>query len=92
MVLLCGAYAPILESLLQTNGAKDDIWELPCAAVFPVNIGGLLAWIVQVGRGKGVVDRSQKYVDRVRKLSRKREEVARMQKHDADKKRKRQQS
>jgi hypothetical protein len=92
MVLLCGAYAPILESLLQTNGANDDIWELPCTAVFPVNIGGLLAWIVQVGRGKGVVDRSQKHVDRVRKLTRKREEVARMQKGDADMKRKRQQS
>jgi hypothetical protein len=92
MVLLCGAYAPILESLLETNGANDDIWELPCAAVFPVNIGGLLAWIVQVRRGKGVVDRSQKHVDRVRKLTRKREEVARMQKGDADLKRRRQQS
>jgi hypothetical protein len=92
MILLCGAYAPILESLLETNGTKDDVWELPCAAVFPVNIGGLLAWIVQVERGKGVIDRSQKHVDRVKKLTRKREEIARMQKHDLEKKRRRQQS
>lgn len=47
MVLLCGFYGPVLESL-QRGNSNGDIWELPCAAVFPVNIGGLLAWVIKV--------------------------------------------
>jgi len=84
MVLLCGSYAQILDAILQTNGSASDVWELPCSAVFPVNIGGLLAWVVQVKRGNGIVTQLPKHLDRVRKLTRKRQLVALQQKNDLE--------
>ncbi|KAL7471251.1 hypothetical protein ACHAXS_011558 [Conticribra weissflogii] len=76
MVLLCGNFETILNSLNNLNGrsrymsekqldseedgghgrgyseGKDSVFELPCDSVFPVNIGGLIAWIIVVRRGK----------------------------------------
>ena len=48
MVLLCGAFSPVLEALQR---APPNTWELPCRSVLPVNIGGLLAWVLVVQRG-----------------------------------------
>jgi hypothetical protein len=75
MILLCGAYPSILDSLaklndLQPNGA---VWNLPCEAVFPVNIGGLIAWVIKVKRGSGEATRVNNHMERLQKLVRKRE-------------------
>lgn len=75
MLLLCGAFPAILDSLtalnaLQTEGA---MWNLPCEAVFPVNIGGLIAWIIKVRRGPAEAVHVVNHIERVRKLVSKRE-------------------
>jgi hypothetical protein len=43
----CGMDAPSAGEV----HADGRVWMFPCQAVFPVNIGGLLAWIVQFQRG-----------------------------------------
>lgn len=98
MVLLCGAYTAILETLEQANensqvtkisttkidennqGEKQQeqhIWNLPCQAVFPVNIGGLLAWIIQVERGLGTIRPIENKTARLLKLVQRRDQVRR---------------
>jgi Putative RNA methylase family UPF0020 len=78
MVLLCGSFAPILQAL-HTSNERDDqqIWQLPCSAVFPVNIGGHLAWVVQVRRGVAASVPLTRHVERVRKIVGKREMIQR---------------
>jgi hypothetical protein len=73
MVLLCGSYATVLSALLDENSrARQKIWDLPCEAVFPVNIGGFLGWIVQVNRGCDVPVRIANHRERVSKITEKR--------------------
>ncbi len=78
MVLLCGSYIGILRSLIYANeclasNSQELIWELPCTAVFPVNIGGNLAWVVQVRRSCGRPKSLPDQRDKIRKLIQKRE-------------------
>jgi hypothetical protein len=73
IVILCGSY----ELLLQSLEATPDYWCVPCRAIFPVSIGGLLAWIVQVERtatpfSTGV----HNHLGRVRKMTAKRDRMA----------------
>lgn len=75
MILLCGAYPSILDSLAKLNDLQPDgaVWNLPCEAVFPVNIGGLIAWVIKVKRGSGEATRVNNHMERLQKLVRKRE-------------------
>lgn len=73
MVLLCGNHIPVLNALRECNERTNSkIWQLPCTAVLPVNIGGFLAWIVRVHRGSSESVRLKRHVDRVRKIVKKR--------------------
>ncbi|KAL7565985.1 hypothetical protein ACA910_011007 [Epithemia clementina (nom. ined.)] len=93
-VLLCGCFGLVLEALKNANQNTQHIWQLPCTAVSPVNIGGIIAWIVQVKRGPGIPNMSDSYKARVRRLLQKRELVARIQgvENNKPKKKKRLQS
>lgn len=68
-VLLCGAAFPVLECLQEANTVTPNTWCLPCISVFPVNIGGLQAWVIKVGRGKGDHKPIKNYTARLRKLT-----------------------
>jgi hypothetical protein len=77
MVLLCGSFPVILESLLKINQSSSpagreinegSVWDFPCQSIFPVNIGGLLAWVIQVKRGTGSWRQVQHHRDRSRNL------------------------
>jgi hypothetical protein len=73
IVILCGSY----ELLLQSLEATPSYWCVPCRAIFPVSIGGLLAWIVQVERtatpfSTGV----HNHLGRVQKMTAKRDRMA----------------
>jgi Putative RNA methylase family UPF0020 len=57
--------------------ALPPVWTLPCQAVFPANIGGHLAWVIQVRRGMGMPRRITCQLERVRKLAHTRERNAR---------------
>jgi hypothetical protein len=57
-------------------------WELPCEAVFPVNIGGLLAWVIYVRRADGPAVRLKSHDAQVRKLARKRDLIGKLRKND----------
>ena len=103
MVLLCGSYVPILEALKSANDrilqgsreVKDHfnvVWQLPCTAVFPANIGGHMAWIVVVKRGKGEAVSAPGHAERVKRLTGKRERVARQLKNAQPRKPKRPQA
>lgn len=69
MVLLCGSYVPILEAMQQVEG----IWQLPCPSIFPVSIGGHVAWVVMCYRGPELVEQESDHRDKARKLTKKRE-------------------
>lgn len=72
MVLLCGHYKLVIEALEGINrnhGEENVIWQFPCSAVFPVNIGGMLAWVVQVQRGPGIWQPDTFASEKVRKLT-----------------------
>jgi ubiquinone/menaquinone biosynthesis C-methylase UbiE len=76
IVLLCGHYKLVLEALEFINhnhGEQNLIWEFPCTAVFPVNIGGMLAWVIQVRRGPGIWQLSTFASEKIRKLTNGRE-------------------
>lgn len=89
MILLCGSYPAILESLMKINQAaaasssleqpseeECSVWEFPCQSIFPCNIGGLLAWVVHVKRGSGVWRQVQNHRDRSRNLVARRAHIA----------------
>jgi Putative RNA methylase family UPF0020 len=88
MVLLCGSYIPILKALKHANDCLVSssnsvvdtglVWDLPCSAVFPVNVGGNLAWIVQVRRCGATAKHLPSQWDRIKKQVHKREHTAKM--------------
>lgn len=78
-VLLCGAFGPLLNAMKYTNEISEGTWKFPCKAVFPVNIGGLTAWMIQVDRGAGNPIMMEHNKTRVRKLLEKRELIARIE-------------
>ena len=49
LIILCGNTKPLLKALKETGA-----YVLPPEAVFPVNIGGLIAWVVYVVRNDNV--------------------------------------
>lgn len=80
MVLLCGdcdivvkALASLNERILRNrnNGSDDDVvFHLPCESIFPVNISGILAWIVVVRRGRAMPLPSTQYRGRTKPKNR----------------------
>eukprot|EP00957_Ditylum_brightwellii_P198084 15091327-Ditylum_brightwellii.AAC.1 len=86
MVLLCGVYSGIVDSLMELNKASKeqqeqhqdeeerkkedhhDVFQTPFDSVFPVNIGGLSAWIIIVRRGYGKVIAPKDAKKRTRQL------------------------
>jgi hypothetical protein len=52
---------------------QDTVIELPCDSIFPVNIGGLIAWVVIAKRGPGKAKPFKNHKERVRKLTLKRQ-------------------
>jgi Putative RNA methylase family UPF0020 len=77
MVLLCGSCTPILEALKSANNESHNpvVWNLPADAVFPVNIGGTVAFVVQVSRGSADSFRPSGYYDTVKKLANKKARI-----------------
>ena len=75
LVLLCGSYVPILEAMRK----QDGVWNLPCQSVFPVSIGGHVAWVITCTRGHSVSQREPNHIEKVRKLTRKRETIEKQQ-------------
>ena len=87
MVLLCGSYAHVLEALIfcqkelpRKEGASGGgtLWKFPCTAVFPVNIGGISAWIVMISRGDALWEH-ERLMQRIRKQVAKRQLVLKQQ-------------
>eukprot|EP00547_Thalassionema_nitzschioides_P008688 CAMPEP_0194229600 /NCGR_PEP_ID=MMETSP0156-20130528/43976_1 /TAXON_ID=33649 /ORGANISM="Thalassionema nitzschioides, Strain L26-B" /LENGTH=487 /DNA_ID=CAMNT_0038962155 /DNA_START=33 /DNA_END=1492 /DNA_ORIENTATION=+ len=73
MVLLCGAHKCIVKSLQEPHGNVRQNWDI--TSVFPVNISGLLAWIVMVRRGdQAAAVQVPNYKDRLRKHTARREQ------------------
>lgn len=59
----------------RSNFANNQytVIELPCDSIFPVNIGGLIAWVVIAKRGSGKAKPFKNHKERVRKLTLKRQ-------------------
>ena len=100
MVLLCGSYAVLLQALVKANEERarqldaneesnDTVWDFPCTALFPVNIGGNLAWVLQIARGTAPWSPIANQRQRVRKLSANRSRIAHLDKNDKAGKQKR---
>lgn len=60
MILLCGDYeivhstlASLNERSARSSSLEEKVFRLPCESVFPVNISGILAWVIVVHRGCG---------------------------------------
>jgi tRNA G10 N-methylase Trm11 len=70
VVLLCGSYTAILSAMRDENERSGQaVWQLPCQAVFPVNIGGFQGWVIQVRRDWGDSTRLANHSERVRKIT-----------------------
>lgn len=84
MVLLCGAFAAIIEALRKVNHIQADSWELPCHSIIPVNIGGLLAWVIVVKRGSAVCHKPilLNHQSRVKSITTKRDHRERQRQRD----------
>ena len=93
LVLLCGSFVPVLEAFKNANdNGSNNVWRLPCKAVFPVNIGGLVAWIIQVDRGGGSPYTVEHYRERIRKLVERRDCIEKIEDGDTRSMQKRLQS
>lgn len=55
MVLLCGSPDAVLRALERC----PQYWKKPCTMVAPVNIGGILAWMLRVERSEAVFDETE---------------------------------
>lgn len=97
MVLLCGNYASIIENLHYANqeykvfkgeDSSSLLWKLPCQAIFPVNIGGVQAWVIQVKRAEGEAVDIKNKRERVQKLVSKREMTEKKRQGDTNSKKK----
>lgn len=60
----------------------DTTWQLPCSSVFPINVGGLLAWVILVRRGSAPHQPLPRYAERLRKVANNRERNARYQRNN----------
>lgn len=62
-------------STTTTTKTTSLVWQLPCDAVFPCNIGGHLAWVIVIQRGEAVPLSMPGRLERMKKLIGKREHV-----------------
>lgn len=93
MVMLCGAYHQVVYHLQKLNSGDDsclspdeDVVCMPCSSIFPVNIGGLLSWIVIVKRGAAKARPFPSHRERAKILTGKRERNTKQRKHAPGKK------
>ena len=92
MVLLCGSFHQVVEFLKQLNSGNEsvsparDVFCMPCDSIFPVSIGGLLAWVVIVRRGAANAKQFPNHRERARILTEKRERIAKQRKNVTGKK------
>jgi ubiquinone/menaquinone biosynthesis C-methylase UbiE len=82
MLLLCGSFAPILDTLEELNSLQSEgmVWNLSAESVSPVNIGGFAAWIIKVQRGPAGSVLVSNHTEQARKLVRNRERVEKLRK------------
>mmetsp|Transcript_28455 Transcript_28455/g.43012 ORF Transcript_28455/g.43012 Transcript_28455/m.43012 type:complete len:511 (-) Transcript_28455:1089-2621(-) len=81
-VLLCGAHKCIVSALQESHGNVKQNWNV--TAVFPVNISGLLAWIVMAKRGNKEAVRLPNYVTRLKKYTAQRERATKLRLREED--------
>ena len=74
MVLLCGNYHCVLDAIDSLNRHEDcsPPFHMPPRAIFPVNIGGLTAWIIIVNRttsaSRPFTNHRRRVLDRLAKI------------------------
>jgi hypothetical protein len=86
MILLCGGTPHVLVTTL--NRLSGAYWKRPIRRISPVNVGGILAWVVRVERnnkmfGDGDEGGKQRYQESVRKFAEKRDQIGRHRKDEA---------
>jgi len=84
VVFLCGAGSfqninDVIESQKTTSGTPS--FRSP-SAVFPVNIGGFIAWVIVVERGEGKHARDEHHLDKVRRIA----SISKQQEKDIERK------
>lgn len=84
MVLLCGS-PKILNAIEELS---DRYWEKPIPRVSPVNIGGILAWVIRLNRNElvfnnGSILEQNKILARKKAIMQKRDRVSRQRKSEA---------
>jgi len=84
-VLLCGSPHSILASIEQLSG---HYWKRPSPRVSPVNIGGIVAWVVRVDRNNTVFNifeepEQTNFLARVKKIAQKRDRVKRQRQDES---------
>ncbi|KAI2513356.1 THUMP domain [Fragilaria crotonensis] len=77
-VILCGAIGIVGDALSQINEARNCNWDV--ASVFPVNVGGLLAWIVIADRTNTPPIALMNHQRRLRKQTAAREQTSKRRK------------
>ena len=77
-VILCGAIGIVGDALSKINEANNSNWDV--TSIFPVNIGGLLAWIVVADRTHSPPIALMNHQRRLRKLTAAREQTSKRSK------------
>jgi tRNA G10 N-methylase Trm11 len=79
IVLLCGAFGAVVECMQDINQTgKNENWII--TATFPVNIGGILAWVVMAQRTSTPTIQVKNHQGRQRKLTANRDRNAKFRK------------
>lgn len=83
MVILAGGSPLSVIAMIRELSGK--YWKKPISRVSPVSIGGILAWILRVDRNDETFDRDSvpSQLDRVRKITQKRDRINRQRKSDS---------
>ena len=74
MVLLGGSLQNTLDALTSVG---ENVFRLPCTSIFPVNIGGLLAYVIEVGRSNGHPIIRENHREKIRRLTMRRSQLDR---------------
>jgi len=64
-VLLGGSFDKTVEAI---SSAGPDVFK-PCHSIFPVNIGGLSAWVIEVERSHGKIKLRMNHREKVRRMT-----------------------
>lgn len=75
VVILCGSFGIVVDAFRSRNEPKIGNWDV--TSVFPVNIGGLLAWIVMAVRTHSPATSALNHQRRLRKITAIREQTTR---------------